>query len=138
MTTYQAAIGFGNEAVLEDLALQPLDPLDLHDPRTPSNTPGRIQTLLDGHRQADGYRRAALIYDPYLTTTRMRAVLEQLGLRDDVTGVEIESSEITIRLPGQDREWETWNAIAYHPHSNFERGRFAATTFDLILKEQLA
>jgi hypothetical protein len=136
MTTYQAAIGFDNEAGLEDLALQPIDPLDLHDPRTPSNTPGRVQTLMDGHRQADGYRRAALVYDPYLTTTRLRAVLEQLGLR--VGGVELESSEITIRLPGQDREWETWNAFAYHPHPDFERGRFAATTFDLVLKEQLA
>jgi hypothetical protein len=138
MTTYQAAIGFNNAGSMTDLALQPLDPLDLQDPRTPSNTPGRIQTLMDGHRQADGYRRAALVYDPYLTTTRLRAVLEQLGLRNDGTGAEVESSEITIRLPGQDREWEIWNAFAYHPHPNFERGRFAATTIDLILKEQLA
>ena len=134
MTTYQAAIGFDNELGLENME-QPL--LDLHDPRTPSNRPGRIQTLMDGHREADGYRRASLVYDAYLTTTRIQAVLEQLGLRDAVTGAEIESSEITITLPGQDRTWETWNAIVYHPHPDFERSRFAATTIDLILVEQL-
>ena len=135
MTTYQVAINWNNEAGLADMALPPLA---VEDPRTPSNRPARITTTLDAHRVADGYRLAALVYDPYLTTTRMVAVLEDLGLRDEGTGDEVESAAITIRLPGQDREWETWNAIVYHPHSEFVRGRFDTTTFELVLVEQLA
>jgi hypothetical protein len=129
---YQAVVGWDHIDALEDLASQPLELLD---PRTPSIKPARIRTALDGHAVADGVVQAALVYDAYLTTTRLRALLEQLGLRNDAA--EIESAEVTLCLPGQDRDWEYWNAVVYHPHPDYQKGRFGETTFPLALVEYL-
>src|SRR5512145_1232644 len=112
--SYQAAIGFNRVDALTPLASQPLAILD---PRTPSIKPARIQTGLDGHATADGYLQAALVYDAYLTADKLRALLEQLGLRRG--SLEYESSEITLCLPGPDRTFEYWNALVYHPHPDY-------------------
>lgn len=129
---YQAVVDFDNIDTLADLISQPIELLD---PHTPSIKPTRIQTDLDGAATADGTIQAALVYDDYLTTTRLRHLLEQLGLRNGAA--EVESAEITICLPGQDRDWEYWNAVIYHPHPEFQKGRFGETTFSLALVEYL-
>jgi len=130
MTTYQVAIGWdaiSSLADIEDVTIK------LYDPRAPLTAPGRVSTLLSGARQADGYTLSSWVCDDYLTTTRMRQLLTQCGLRNGA--VEIDSAQVTVRTPGEDRDFEYWNAWIYHPRSEYLNGRFGQSVFPLALVE---
>jgi hypothetical protein len=132
VTTHQIAIGWDQIDALQNVADKPVK---LFEPRSPLTAPARRLTLLNRARQADGYTLTRWVYADYLTTTRLRQLLEQMGLR--AGAVEIDSRDVTVRTPGEDRDWEYWNGTIYHPRSEYTFARFGETVFELALVEYL-
>ena len=126
--TYQIAVGHDNI----DGLVAVVDVSTRKTPRTRFVRPGRRTTLLDGSITADGAEVTEWAVAAVFDAAAMDDFLAKCGL------THAESAEVTVVTPNRERSWGTYNATIYRPEEHtFERGRWMAAVFPVILTEYL-